>query len=127
MNAMAPIRGLRGATTVEANTRNSIRDATKELLEALVRENEISPDDIAAAYFTVTSDLNAMYPASVARQDLGWEHVALLDFHQMEVPHSVPNCIRVMLLVNTEKAPGDLKFQYLRGAKDLRNNAGREM
>lgn len=117
---MSPFcRGIRGATTAEANTREAILDATRELLAALVEANDVRVEDIAAVWFTTTPDLNAEFPALAARQ-MGWEHTALLCGHEMAVPDGLPRCIRVLMLVNTEKRPEDLRHIYLRGAQALR-------
>ena len=116
---MARVRGVRGATTADGNTRDAILDATTELLEQLVDANEIQPDDLAAAIFTTTEDLNAEFPAVAARQ-IGWRYVALLDGHEMKVPNALARCIRVLLLVNTDKGPRELVNVYLKGASDLR-------
>src|ERR1041385_5264996 len=72
------LRGLRGATTVEANTPEAIRSATRELLNEMVEANSIQREDIASAWFTTTIDLNAEFPAVVARNDFGWHNVALM-------------------------------------------------
>jgi chorismate mutase len=114
-----PVRGIRGATTSDDNTRESILEATKEMLAKLVQSNGIEVDHIAAAHFTTTSDLNAEFPAVAARQ-MGWVYVALMCSHEMSVPGAAEKCIRVMLMVNTEKVPKDLRFVYLKGAKNLR-------
>ena len=111
--------GIRGATTVEENTRESILGATKELLQSIMQENDIDKSQVAAVWFTTTRDLNMEYPALAARQ-LGWMNVALLCAHEMLVPKGLPMCIRVLLLVNTEKNPQDLKYIYLKGAVGLR-------
>jgi chorismate mutase len=111
--------GIRGATTVEENSRDAILDATKELLECIVAENDVDRSQVAAVWFTTTQDLNAEYPALAARR-LGWMNVALLCAHEMLVPNSLPMCIRVLMLVNTEKQPQDLKYVYLKGAVGLR-------
>ena len=111
--------GIRGATTVEENSREAILDATKELLQCIVADNEVKKSQVAAVWFTTTQDLNAEYPALAARR-LGWMNVALLCAHEMLVPNSLPMCIRVLMLVNTEKAPQDLKYVYLKGAVGLR-------
>jgi chorismate mutase len=110
---------IRGATTAEANTKESMLSATKELLQAIVKENQIEPSQIAAVWFTTTPDLNAVFPALAARQ-MGWMNVGLLCAHEMAVPGSLPQCIRVLILVNTEKDPKDLKFVYLKEAVGLR-------
>jgi chorismate mutase len=113
-------RGIRGATTVTENTRDAILSGTTELLERLVDENGIQREQLAAAIFTTTRDLNAEFPAVAARQ-LGWTDVALLCSHEMDVPNALPSCIRVLLLVNTDKNAQELANVYLRGAKNLRS------
>lgn len=117
---MSSVRGIRGATTASENTRHAIIDATRDLLEKIVSENDLIPDDIAAAIFTTTEDLNADFPAQAARQ-MGWEHVALLNSHEMKVPSSQTMCIRTLLLVNTEKSPKEVVNVYIRDAENLRN------
>ena len=113
-------RGIRGAITALDNTREGILQATQELLEEVVRANALAPEHVAAAIFTTTRDLNAEFPAVAARQ-LGWTDVALLCSHEMDVPNALPSCIRVLLLVNTDKSPQELVNLYLRGAKNLRS------
>ncbi len=117
---MTVCRGIRGATTADANTKQAILEATQELLEQLVAGNGLDKDSIAAAIFSTTQDLNAEFPAVAARTRLGWQHVALFNTHEMAVPDDVPGCIRVLLLVNTDKEPGELVNVYLRGATNLR-------
>ena len=112
--------GVRGATTATDNTREAILKATTDLLQELIQANGISQDQVAAVWFTTTPDLNAEFPAMAARQ-MGWGQVALLCGHEMKVPDGLPHCIRILLLVNTEKGPKELSHIYLREAKDLRN------
>jgi len=114
-----PCRGVRGATTAAANTPEAILSATRELLEALVAANGLTPSDLASAIFTTTPDLNATFPARAAR-DLGWCNVALLCTHEMDVPGGLPRCIRVLLHWNTDKAASEIAHIYLREAKSLR-------
>ena len=116
---MTHIRGIRGATTSHANTKESILGATRELLGELISTNHIRSDDVAAAFFTTTEDLNAEFPAQAARQ-IGWNYVALLDGHEMKVPDATAKCIRVLILMNTDKGPDELNHVYLRGASNLR-------
>ena len=111
--------GIRGATTAEDNSRDSILTATKELLQRITDENDLDKSQVAAVWFTTTSDLNAEYPALAARQ-LGWMNAALLCAHEMAVPNGLPRCIRVLILVNTSKSPEDLKYVYLKEAQGLR-------
>lgn len=113
------MRGIRGATTAETNTAEAIHHATAELLQALVHTHDLRPDEIVAAFFTATPDLDAAFPATVARQQLGWGDVPLLDLHQMSVPTDLPRCIRVLLLVERDRRE-PVKPQYLRGARALR-------
>lgn len=114
-------RGIRGAITVTSNNREEILSATRELLEALVETNQIVADDVASAIFSTTVDLNAEFPAVAARQ-MGWNEVPLLCTHEMAVPGSLPRCIRILLHVNTAKAPGEIKHLYLREAVLLRKD-----
>jgi chorismate mutase len=115
-----PIRGIRGATTVEANTREAILEAAGELLGEIIRANAIDPDDVASAYFTTTTDLNAEFPAVVARRDFGWTNIALMCGHEIDVPGSLRMCLRIMLHVNTKTPQSKVCHVYLRGAKALR-------
>ena len=112
-------RGIRGATIVASNSREDILAATKELLLQIVEANEVEVDKIACAIFTTTLDLNAEFPALAARE-MGWTDVALLCGHEMNVPHGLPMCLRVLVLLNTERSAGDITHVYIRGAAELR-------
>jgi len=112
-------QGVRGATTVEENTSPHIVNGTRELLLAIVKENEIHPDDIASVIFTTTRDLSAEYPALAARK-MGWYDQALLCGHEMDVPGGLSRCIRVLLHWNTNKKPSEIQHVYLNGAEELR-------
>jgi chorismate mutase len=112
-------RGVRGATTTGSNEAEAILAATRELLYTMVRHNDIDPADVASAYFTTTTDLNAAYPATAARQ-LGWLDVPLLCGHEMDVPGSLPCCIRILLHWNTGKTQQEIVHVYLRDAHSLR-------
>ena len=112
-------RGLRGATTATDNSAAAILAATRELLERLVARNALDVGDIASAFFTVSDDLDAAYPALAARE-LGWSEVALLCSREIPVPKSVARCIRVLLHINTTRGQGDLRHIYLHEAASLR-------
>lgn len=112
-------RGIRGATTVQADTREAVLSATKTLLQTMTAENDIDPDDIASIIFTTTPDVVAEYPALAARQ-IGWQNVPLLCGHEMAVPHGLKHCIRVLIHWNTSKSPTDIKHIYLNEAESLR-------
>lgn len=121
MESPSPMRcrGLRGATTATDNSAEAILAATRELLERLVARNALAADDIASAFFTVSDDLDAAYPALAARE-MGWNEVALLCAREIPVPNSVSKCIRVLLHINTTKGQSDLRHVYLRDAATLR-------
>ena len=112
-------RGIRGATTVELNEREELLEATIELLELMIRRNELRKEDIASAIFTVTADLNAEFPALAARR-IGWTDVALLCAREIPVPDSLGMCIRVLLHVNTTRSSAEIQHVYLRKAVALR-------
>jgi len=112
-------RGVRGAITVDANDRDAILTATRQLLALMIRRNHIVAADIASATFTLTRDLDAEFPALAARQ-LGWLDVPLLCGYEVAVPGSLPQCIRVLIHWNTPRGQSDIEHVYMRGAKVLR-------
>lgn len=114
-----PCRGVRGATTVETNSREDLLKATRQLLALMIRQNGIEPADVASAVFTTTPDLNAEFPALAARQ-LGWLDVPLLCMHEISVPGSLPRCVRILLHWNTDKPQQEIVHVYIRGAASLR-------
>src|SRR5256885_14028724 len=118
------LRGLRGATTATANTREAILEAADELLRALRDANDFQPEDVESAIFTSSPDLTAEYPARAARR-LGWLHVPLLGAAEVAVPDGLPRCIRVLLHFYTTKPQRQLKHMYLREAAKLRPDRGR--
>jgi chorismate mutase len=113
------MRGIRGATTVSANDRDSILQATRELLTALVEANRVDVADIASIIFTMTTDLDAAFPARAARE-LGWNDVALLDAQAPRVCDGLARCIRVLIHWNTERAANQVQHVYLHEARQLR-------
>ncbi len=115
------VRGIRGAITVERNDAGEIIAATRELLEAIIKENDLDPEDIASAIFTVTRDLDAEFPASAARE-MGWKYVPLLCATEIDVPGRLGKCIRIMVHVNTGKSQRELKHVYLKEAVQLRTD-----
>ncbi len=114
---------------MKENSKQAILEATKELLGQVIQANAINQEDVACVIFTTTPDLNAEFPAAAARE-LGWTQIALLCGHEIEVPGSLPRCLRLLLLVNTEKRSDELVHIYLRGAEVLRtdlSNPGRNL
>ena len=112
-------RGIRGATTVEYNNREEILSATTELLQLLIEKNDLHPDNIASAIFTVTDDLDADFPAVAARR-LGWTETALMCAREIPVPGSLRKCIRVLIHVNTTRSAAEIQHVYIREAVSLR-------
>ena len=116
------LRGIRGATTVDNNTRADILDATEELLAEMIERNAIDSDEVASVWFTTTPDLNAEFPAVAARLTFKWRHAALMCGHEMQVPGALPSCLRILLHVNTPLKQDEVEHVYLRGARVLRTD-----
>jgi len=104
---------------VEANEREEILSATRQLLALMIRRNEIDPQDIASAIFTTTTDVDAEFPALAARQ-LNWLDVPLMCSHEMMVPGGLPRCVRVLIHWNTDKTQDEIQHIYIRDAERLR-------
>lgn len=117
---MMLVRGVRGATTVTANDREEILQATTELLHQIVEQNGIEPEFIASIWITVTEDIDAVFPAVAVRSLPGWELVPIMCSVEMPVPSSLPLCVRIMLHVNTTKGQADIQHVYLNEAAKLR-------
>ena len=113
------VRGIRGAVTVEENTKDEILNKTAELLQAIIEKNNLNVEDIISAVFSVTDDVNADFPAVAARK-LGWIYTPLMCTREIPVPGSLQLCIRVLLHVNTERKQGEIIHVYLYDAKKLR-------
>ena len=113
-------KGIRGAITVDENTSPSIETATLELLDEIIKQNDIKKELISHVIFTLTKDLNAAFPAKFARLKLGWNDVAMMCFNEAVVENSLSMCLRVLVVINCSE---DFKprYVYLKGAKDLRN------
>lgn len=112
-------RGVRGATTVQENTKEAILQATRQMMALLIRRNQIESADVASVTFTVTKDINAEFPALAARQ-MGWLEVPLLCGYEIDVPGSLQKCVRVMVLWNTPKKQADIQHVYIHDAVRLR-------
>jgi chorismate mutase len=114
-------RGIRGATTVERNDREEILAATTELLQLMIEQNDLHTEDVASAIFTVTEDLDAVFPAEAARS-MGWTEVALMCGREIPVPNSLGKCIRILLHVNTTRSAAEIRHVYIHGAVSLRSS-----
>ena len=115
------VRGIRGATDVSVNQVEDIISSTKHLLLEMTEKNSVAQGDICAIFFTMTQDLNAVYPAEAARQ-LGWKYVPLMCSIEIDVPGSLQRCIRVLMLVNSSMKPEEIRHIYLKGAAKLRED-----
>ncbi len=116
---MVQVRGVRGAITVDDNTRDAILDGSRRLLEALIRANGMAPEAVGSILFSLTSDLNAAHPAEAARQ-LGWNRVPLFCCQEIPVPGSLPRCIRILVHWNTKREQDEIEHVYLEEARQLR-------
>lgn len=115
------VRGIRGATTASENSVEAIREAVAELLEELERCNpQLEPEQIVSATFSVTRDLDAVFPAAIARERPRWDNVPLLDVQHMYVEDDLDRCIRFLIHVNLPESHGEIHHPYLRGARSLR-------
>jgi chorismate mutase len=114
------VRAIRGATTVAANTVDEIAAAVTELLDQVEHHNVLDLVEIVSVTFSVTKDLDAIFPAAIARQRPGWDNVPLLDVQQMFVVGSLPRCIRLLVHFNTPDPDVPITHAYLRGAQALR-------
>ena len=112
-------RSIRGAISVDANEAEAILAATRELLEQIVVANELEVEDLTSVVFTATADLDATYPARAARE-MGWGNTPLLCMQEMAVAGSLPRCIRVLVLWNTDRHPDQIQHVYLGKARALR-------
>lgn len=113
------IRSLRGATDVPENSRQAILQATEHMLDALIEANGIEADQVIAAFFSATADLDAVAPARAAR-DLGWDEAALHCYQEMQVKGSLPKCVRVTVLWETDQMQSEMTHCYLGKAASLR-------
>lgn len=114
------LRAIRGATTVTENSVDAMREAVMELLEELEARNHLHPTQIISAFFTVTRDLDATFPAAIARERPYWNNVPMLDFQQAYVKNSLERCIRFMIHANLPTSQVEIYHPYLRQAKNLR-------
>jgi chorismate mutase len=114
------VRAIRGATTVDGNTIAAIGEAVTEMLDEVEANNKLDLAEIVSVTFSVTRDLDAIFPAAIARQRPGWDAVPLLDVQQMYVAGSLSQCIRLLIHFNTPNPDVVIHHAYLRGAKALR-------
>ena len=114
------MRGIRGAVTVEENSKEKIWTAARQLVTKILSLNELQADNIGAIIFSMTEDLTAAFPSSAIRQQPALRLVPLFDTREPAVDNSLPMCIRVLILADIDKAQNQIHHVYLGGAKDLR-------
>lgn len=114
------VLAIRGATTVENNCREEILKETKILLERIIEDNSLDIDDVISMIFTMTKDLDAVYPAVAVRELLNISDTPLLNYEEKYIKGSLEKCIRVMVNVNSDKSKNEVKHIYLNEAKRLR-------
>ena len=116
------ILAIRGATTVESNTKEEILKETLNLIETIIKENNLDTDNIISMCFTMTNDLDAVYPSVAVRDLLNITDVPMLNYEEKYIQGSLRNCIRVMMYIDSNKTKKDIKHVYLNKAKDLRKD-----
>lgn len=114
------VRGIRGANTVQHNEEEEILSATREMLDQIIKENEVKAEDICSVFVTVTGDLDAVFPAKAIRDLPGWEMVPLMCSVEIPVQNSLQKCVRLMVLINTNKKQEEIHHIFMNEAKKLR-------
>ena len=115
-------RGIRGAITVTEDTPQAIEKATVELFSKIIEANCIKTEDISHILFTLTKDLKSAFPAKFARENFDIKYVPLMNVNELDVEGSLAKCLRILMVVNTNKAQNDIKHIYLEGARVLRSD-----
>lgn len=116
------VLAIRGATTVNSNNKEEILKETSKLIEAIILKNNLNTDDIVSMCFTMTKDLDAVYPAVAVREILDIHDIPMLNYEEKYIQGSLNKCIRVMIYINTEKTKSDINHIYLNNAKNLRKD-----
>lgn len=120
------VRAIRGAVTASDNSVAAIREAVTELLDEIETLNHLDLTEVVSVTFSVTRDLDVMFPAAIARERPQWDNVPLLDVQQMHVETDLPRCIRCLIHVNTPEPQTKMQHVYLRQAKHLRPDWSQE-
>lgn len=112
---------IRGATTIDSNTAQEIKNASAELFSEVINRNNVNLGDIVSIIFSCTKDITKAFPGKFIREDFNLNDVAIMHFNEMEVEGSLPLCIRIMVMVNSNYKD-DIKFVYLRNSTILRKD-----
>lgn len=116
------VLAIRGATTVNANTKEDILNETSILIRSIIKENKLNYEDIISMCFTMTNDLDDVYASVAVRENLNICDIPLLNFEEKYIKGSLEKCIRVMIYINSNKNKSDIKHMYLNNAKSLRTD-----
>lgn len=116
-------RGIRGAITIDSNTIEDVKSATIELLSELKKRNNYNEEDISNVVFTLTDDIDCVYPAKIAREEFPeWKYIPMVCFNELKIQNSLRMCLRVLITLNTNLEQKDMKHVYLKGAEKLRQD-----
>lgn len=115
------VRALRGATTIDSDTSDDVRERTIALLEQMIERNGVEHDDIISVLFTATDDIHSLFPASAAR-DIGFGDIPLICARELDIVGATPLCIRVLMHITTDRSRSELRHVYLEGASGLRDD-----
>lgn len=113
-------RGIRGATTVVNNDEGEMLEETKSLFLEMIKSNDVEAETVSHIFISVTSDLNATFPAKIIRSLEGWTHVPVMCMKEIDVPGSLEQCIRIMMVVNTDKKQEEIQHIFKNEAVKLR-------
>lgn len=116
-------RGIRGATTLENNSIADVENAVIELLTEIKNKNNFKDSDISHVIFTLTDDINCIYPAKIAREHFkSWQNVPMMCISELKIDNSLKKCLRILIVINTDLEQKDIKHVYLKGAAKLRED-----
>ncbi|MGL6107053.1 chorismate mutase [Romboutsia sp.] len=116
------VLAIRGATTAESNNKEEILKESAILVKTIIEKNSLDKDDIISMCFTMTKDLDAVYPSVSVREILNICDIPMLNYEEKYIEGSLCNCIRVMMHINSDKPKSEIKHVYLNKAKDLRKD-----
>ena len=115
------VRALRGATTFDVDEAEHVTARVVELVELMLERNGVHHDDVISVLFTSTGELTSVFPASAART-IGLGDVPLICARELDIAGATPQCIRVLMHIETDRARSELRHVYLEGAKGLRDD-----
>ncbi len=115
------VRAIRGATTLERDSRDELIGRTQELIRALFERNDLTEDDLISIVFTATADIHCAFPAEAARA-AGITHIPLLCARELEIDGGIERCVRILVHAYTDRGPRELRHPYLHGARQLRTD-----